>query len=177
MSEKKLTDKEKAFCDNYVNNPKTMWNKTKSAIAAGYSEHSARSLGVDTYTKPYVKTEISRLIKLKQEPQEELIRRVLEERIKLAFSDVKNYIDEDGKLRDIKDLDTAAIKKVKKVNVKVDWKIVDTEYHIELHDKSRNLDGLSSFLGMDRKTVDLNVNDYSEQKKKLQELKDKHKIE
>jgi phage terminase small subunit len=177
MKEKKLTDKEKAFCDNYVNNPKTMWNQTQSAIAAGYSEHSARNIAKDTYAKDYIKTEIARLIRIKQEPQEELIRRVLEERMKLAFSDIKNYLDEDGKLRDIKDLDTAAIKKVNKTNIKVDGKIVDVQYQVELHDKSRNLDGLASFLGMDRKTVDLNVGDYNEQKKKLEELKEKHKIE
>ncbi len=39
---KKLTDKEEAFCQAYVNDAEIRWNKTQSAIKAGYSEKVVR---------------------------------------------------------------------------------------------------------------------------------------
>lgn len=49
MSEK-LTDKQKRFCEEYVID----WNATRSAIAAGYSESSAKEIGCENLTKPNI---------------------------------------------------------------------------------------------------------------------------
>lgn len=49
MSEK-LTDKQKRFCEEYVID----WNATRSAIAAGYSENTAKEIGCENLTKPNI---------------------------------------------------------------------------------------------------------------------------
>lgn len=47
---KKLTDKQKVFCQEYIKD----WNATRAAKAAGYSSDSARQLGQETLSKPYI---------------------------------------------------------------------------------------------------------------------------
>jgi phage terminase small subunit len=46
----KLTDKQKRFCEEYVID----WNATRSAIAAGYSEKTAKEIGSENLTKPNI---------------------------------------------------------------------------------------------------------------------------
>lgn len=53
--QKKLTEKERVICHEYIID----WNGTRAAIAAGYSEISARQLAHDTLTKHYIKQYIN----------------------------------------------------------------------------------------------------------------------
>jgi phage terminase small subunit len=46
----KLTPKQQAFCDYYLQSG----NATESAIKAGYSKKTARSVGAENLTKPYI---------------------------------------------------------------------------------------------------------------------------
>jgi len=46
----KLTAKQKRFCEEYVID----WNATRSAIAAGYSENTAKEIGCENLTKPNI---------------------------------------------------------------------------------------------------------------------------
>ena len=46
----KLTPKQQAFCDYYLQSG----NATESAIKAGYSKRTARSVGAENLTKPYI---------------------------------------------------------------------------------------------------------------------------
>lgn len=46
-----MTPKQKAFCDYYL----ISFNATESAKKAGYSEKTARSIGVENLTKPVIK--------------------------------------------------------------------------------------------------------------------------
>lgn len=46
-----MNEKQKAFCDYYIIDP----NATKAAKQAGYSEKSARAMGSENLTKPYIK--------------------------------------------------------------------------------------------------------------------------
>ncbi len=75
---KKLTDKEEAFCQAYVNDAETRWNKTQSAIKAGYSEKSARQIVTDTYAKPCVKARIDELSLEQREGNSELVTKIVE---------------------------------------------------------------------------------------------------
>lgn len=51
-----MNEKQTAFANHYVQT----WNATQSAILAGYSEHSARSIGHELLTRP----DISAFIKV-----------------------------------------------------------------------------------------------------------------
>lgn len=46
----KLTDKQIAFCIEYIKD----WNATRAAIAAGYSEKTARNIASENLAKPYI---------------------------------------------------------------------------------------------------------------------------
>ena len=50
----KLTPKEQRFCDEYI----VDLNATQAAIRAGYSRHTARSIGSENLTKPAIIAEI-----------------------------------------------------------------------------------------------------------------------
>ncbi|NLY20067.1 MAG: terminase small subunit [Tissierellia bacterium] len=51
---KKLSIKQKKFADEYI----ITGNATESAIRAGYSENTARQMGNENLTKPYIKSYI-----------------------------------------------------------------------------------------------------------------------
>lgn len=48
--EKKLTDKERIWCHEYIID----WNKSRAARVAGYSEESAKDIGYQNSTKLYI---------------------------------------------------------------------------------------------------------------------------
>jgi phage terminase small subunit len=85
----KLTDKQKAFCEEYL----VDFNGMQAAIRAGYSEKTARSIAAENLTKPYMqeyllelKAERANRVKISQDD-------VLRELIHIAFDDIKNYLD------------------------------------------------------------------------------------
>lgn len=60
----KLTEKQKRFCDYYIE----LGNAKEAAIKAGYSAKTAKSIGAENLTKPYLKTYIDeQLEQLKNE--------------------------------------------------------------------------------------------------------------
>lgn len=61
--QKKLTDKQKKFCREYV----LSLNATQAAIKAGYKESSAYSIGSENLTKPEIKEYIAKLRKTEEE--------------------------------------------------------------------------------------------------------------
>ncbi|MFZ5517673.1 MAG: terminase small subunit [Candidatus Zhuqueibacterota bacterium] len=54
----KLTDKQKLFSEEYL----VDLCATKAAIRAGYNNRTARAIGSENLTKPYIKSEIQRLM-------------------------------------------------------------------------------------------------------------------
>ncbi|MGS5516890.1 terminase small subunit [Clostridioides difficile] len=55
----KLTEKQKRFCDYYIETG----NATEAAIRAGYSEKTAKVIGAENLTKPYLKNYIDEKLK------------------------------------------------------------------------------------------------------------------
>lgn len=63
MTEKKLTAKQKAFCEEYLID----LNATQAAIRAGYSEDTAHQIGYENLIKHDVAAEIERLQKIRSD--------------------------------------------------------------------------------------------------------------
>ena len=61
--EKKLTEKEKMFCKEYL----VDFNAKQSAIRAGYSPNSAKQIGYENLTKPYLCQYLQQLIDKRSE--------------------------------------------------------------------------------------------------------------
>ncbi len=78
MSEKKLTPKQKVFCDEYI---KTL-NSTQSAIKAGYSKNSARTIASKLLTKDNIKDYINQRLEKKEDKriasQDEVLEKITE---------------------------------------------------------------------------------------------------
>jgi phage terminase small subunit len=54
----RLTNKQRAFINEYL----ISWNATQAAIASGYSEKSARTIGPENLSKPVIAAEIARRV-------------------------------------------------------------------------------------------------------------------
>jgi phage terminase small subunit len=83
-----LTEKQRLFCLYYVKS----FNATQAAINAGYSPDSARQIGSENLSKPYIRDEIKRL---KQQMTGELFVEaldVLRKYVEIAFADITDYV-------------------------------------------------------------------------------------
>lgn len=67
VTPKKLTAKEKRFCEEYMID----FNATQAAIRAGYSEKTARQIGYENLTKPYIRDFINQKLREKSLKAEE----------------------------------------------------------------------------------------------------------
>lgn len=92
----KMTEKQKAFCDYYIETG----NATEAAIKAGYSKKTAKVIGSENLTKPYLKQYIDeRLAKIEDEriaKGEE----VLQYLTKVMRGEEKDQFDLDASLQD-----------------------------------------------------------------------------
>lgn len=70
----KLTEKQKAFCDHYI---ETL-NATEAAVRAGYSPKTAKQVGYENLTKPYLKQYIDQRLKALESKRVADAREVLE---------------------------------------------------------------------------------------------------
>ncbi len=154
MSEKglqPLTDKQKVFCQEYIYD----WNATRAAIAAGYSEKTARQIGQENLSKPDIQAYIEEVQKDIEKQCGISRQRVLDEYIKIAFNSIAHlhntWIDrkefesltEDQKAC-ISEIDTKIIRRT------IDEELVAVEQiKIKLYDKNKALENISKMLGYD----------------------------
>lgn len=89
-----LTDKQQRFCEEYLID----LNAKQAAIRAGYSEDSAKEMGYENLTKPHLQDYISELKKKTAKRLEITRERVLKEYARVAFADIRQFYDENGRL-------------------------------------------------------------------------------
>ncbi len=87
MAKKKLTEKQKRFCDEYLID----LNATQAAIRAGYSEKTAFAIGSENLRKPLIKERIEKRREEWQERTGITQDRVLMELACIAFSKATDY--------------------------------------------------------------------------------------
>lgn len=143
---KTLTDKEEAFCTEYV----ISWNATRAAIDAGYSKKMAYSIGYENTKKPHIKARISELIKNKVMDRDEVLARLAAQARATHYHFIR--IDDDGFVYfDFSDSEAIKhlylIKKIKSKRQRlVRGKGEDAEewegewVEVELHDSQRALE-------------------------------------
>jgi phage terminase small subunit len=86
---KKLTPKQKIFCHEYIID----WNKARAARAAGYSERTAKQIGNENFTKPYLQQYVD-FIKHDYEAESGITKlRQLNELAKIAYSNISHLHD------------------------------------------------------------------------------------
>lgn len=149
---KKLTDKRRLFVFEYL----VDLNATQAAIRAGYSKKTARSQGQRLLTKDDIQKEIQKRQKKHSNKLEITADRVLKERARLAFFNVQDLYDDDGNLKDIKDLseDLAAAIHGVKIGAKIEKRTDGAEElktfikDVKMPDKDKSLTALEKHLGL-----------------------------
>lgn len=99
--------KEEIFCQAFA----TCFNGTKSAIRAKYSKRTATSIASKLLTKPHIIERIEILNKRTIDKLELTRDKVTREIAKIGFSNIKDFVDDDGNVKPIGDLadDHAAV--------------------------------------------------------------------
>lgn len=108
-----LTPKQERFCEEYIID----LNGAQAAIRAGYSEESARQIASDCLTKHDIQDRIAELRTKISTANGNLVQRVIDELIKVGFSNIQDYIDAGNEVKDLSHIDSgkaSAIAGVKK---------------------------------------------------------------
>lgn len=147
-----LTDKQKAFCSQYIID----WNATRAAIAAGYSEKTARQLASETLSKPYIQAYLKQ-IQADLEKEVGISKAmVLNEHKKLAFTSIAHLHDTWITRKDFEDLTedqksciSEITTQIRKVPLGDEGETeIEVEFvKIKLYDRQKSLDALSKLLG------------------------------
>lgn len=147
-----LTARQQQFVAEYLID----LNATKAAIRAGYAAKTARVIGYENLTKPYIAEAIEAAMKARSERTEVTQDRVLAEYAKLAFLDPRRFYNESGGLIPVHELpaDVAAALSGMEVTVERAGKDEDGKQEfadvtkIKFADKKGALDSVARHLGM-----------------------------
>lgn len=163
-----LKPNHRAFVENYV----TTWNGTVAAVAAGYSPRTATVQASKLLTDPNIKKEVERL-RLKQVKAYQLTREGIQEQLrKLAFSDHRKLMKEDGTPKRIIDLEDDEAMALDAIEVDA----LGQPYKFKFHNKNKAIDSINKMLGYNAPDKVLNLNPPIEQedlsKFTMEEIKD-----
>lgn len=132
-----LTDKQALFVDEYLK----CFNATQAALAAGYSEKSARQIGAENRTKPFISEAIAERLQESAMSADEVLMRLAEH----ARGDIDNYLSDDGHFDLAKARGAKHTKLIRKFKTRTtarlvgDEEIKTTETEIELYDSQAAL--------------------------------------
>lgn len=160
-----LTDKQRVFCEEYIVDN----NGTRAAIAAGYSEKTARQIAANLLTKVNIQKEIAKLREARSKRTQITADMVLQELAKIGFADIKDFLsfrtektkvdeDEDGNpiydyatIVQLKESDEVEGNAISEVQLK------DGHLKFKLHDKIKALEDIGKHLDMFKENVNVNL--------------------
>lgn len=141
----KLSDKQQRFCEEYVID----WNGTRAAIAAGYSEKSARQIATVTLSKDYIQDYINKIKNdLSRLSGVTALRNILELK-KLAYANLAMFKDDwmtEKEFNELTDDQKACLSEITHTTKSFeggDEKVVK----FKLHDKMRAIEIMNKMLG------------------------------
>ena len=151
--ERKLTDKQKRFCEEYVID----LNGSQAAIRAGYTEKSARVTAAKMLTNANIEGYISQLKQKHSESTDISAERVLKEYASLGFANAADFYEPNGEAKPINELtkeQSKAISKVVRKVVKTDNGTEITTFSYQFHDKLKALENVAKHIGFFEKDND-----------------------
>lgn len=108
-----LTPKQERFCEEYMID----LNATQAAIRAGYSPKTANEQAGRLLVNVSIQEKITELRSKISEKNENLTQRVIDELVKVGFSNIQDYITNGNSVQDLADIEphkAAAVASVKK---------------------------------------------------------------
>ena len=140
-----LTPKQQAFVNEYLID----LNATQAAIRAGYSEATAQEQSSRLLSNVMVSEAVQAAMDKRAKRTEVTADRVIRELARLAFSNVQDFVDADGKLLkpgDISRDDAAAIQEITESVVGSDDQSIVLNRKYKLSDKKASLELLGKHL-------------------------------
>lgn len=138
-----LTIKQKLFVKEYI----VDFNATRAAIAAGYSEDSAYTIGWENLRKHDVQQAIQKELQKREKRVEVSQDFVLEQLAKIAGADIKAFIEYDKNgnvsLKPYEDIDGQVVSEISDTST-----AHGRNKKVKLHDKMKALELLGRHLGM-----------------------------
>ena len=110
----KLTPKQKLFCKYYL----ISLNATDAAIKAGYSKKTANRIGTENLSKPVIREYLESQMKSKEQELDISVDRILRELASIAFLDISEFYNDDGTLKNIKQIDETARRAIQSVTTR-----------------------------------------------------------
>lgn len=117
MNEPELTDLQEAFCREYI----VDLNATQAAIRAGYSKDSARQIGSETLSIPYVRERVQQLMDERAKKAGVKAKTILKRLDHIGGVDPAIVYDEEGRFRSIHDIPIEVRRAIKKIKTKELW--------------------------------------------------------
>ena len=156
MIDKKLTDKQEMFCQEYL----VDLNATQAAIKAGYSKKTAQQIASDNLSKVVIQNRIQELKEKRVKKIEVSAENTVNEIALLAFSDVVDYWDEDSFGRTMvmtpkkfSEMPEGASKAISGIEQSI-TKDGDVTYKVKLWDKPKSLEMLCRHLGIAKEQIE-----------------------
>lgn len=145
-----LTAKEEKFCQEYIKK----LNKTRAAMAAGYSKKTARQIGYENFTKPHI---TDRIADIRKEIKEQLgidDHSVITELAALSYWNIKDFLLHDNVIKDLSKMPKSKTKPIIGIKTKETFitigemtrKEISTE--LKLADKRAGVIDLGRHLGI-----------------------------
>lgn len=110
-----LSEREKKYCDAYL----VHFNGTRACIEAGYSKNSAHTQSTRLLKKANIQKYLAEKKKKVATRLEISQKRTLTELGRIAFSDIRNYFNEDGSLKKLHELSEEAAAAVSMTEVEL----------------------------------------------------------
>lgn len=170
LVESELTEKQRLFCIYYMQS----FNATQAAIKAGYSRDTAYQIGFENLRKPKIKEYLTELKELYVQDDYLETKRLLDRHKQIAFSDLRDYIDENGELKNLKNADGTLIKKIT-VRESSTSQGYSKSSSIELEDRSKSLEFLNKVYGLDP-SFKIQMEKIDLEKNKIKVLEDRNRI-
>jgi len=147
MATKKLPDKRENFCHEYL----VDFNGTQAAIRAKYNPSSAHATAWDLLQRKDIQRRLDELRKKALKANDLTPERVLAECKRIALCDVKDAFDDNGCVKDIKDVPDDIRKAISSFEVEEikDRKGKTTGWikKIKFWNKDKNLENLMKYFG------------------------------
>ena len=170
LVESELTEKQRLFCIYYMQS----FNATQAAIKAGYIRDTAYQIGFENLRKPKIKEYLTELKELYAQDDYLETKRLLDRHKQIAFSDLRDYIDENGELKNLKNADGTLIKKIT-VRESSTSQGYSKSSSIELEDRSKSLEFLNKVYGLDP-SFKIQMEKINLEKNKIKVLEDRNRI-
>lgn len=161
-----LTIKQRLFVAEYLRD----MNATAAAVRAGYSQRTARQIGAENLSKPYISQAIADAMEGRAEAAGVEAVRVLQELARIAFADIGQLFDAAGGLKPLNQLDPehrAAIRSLQITTREMDHGTLKRRVAVQIWDKLAALEKLAQHLGL----FSIHARDQEKSANPMQELR------